>query len=64
MTTIIAAPKLSLVPKDSTPPTLDAEAKAAALCPLCGEKLRFQNCKGLCRSALCVFRIVLTCSDV
>lgn len=49
---------------------MDEDAKDAeetresrAVCPVCGEPLLQEKCKVVCRSARCVYRIILNCAE-
>ncbi len=33
------------------------------VCPVCGEKLIQEKCKVVCRSKICVYRIIYNCSE-
>lgn len=41
----------------------DAADDAASTCPACGEPVRQEKCKIVCRSERCIFRIIYTCSE-
>ena len=43
-------------PDESSDPAPD-------VCPVCGEKLVHEKCKVVCRSKVCVYRIVFNCSE-
>ena len=39
------------------------EGGVATVCPVCGGALEHQKCKVVCRSAVCVYRIVFNCAE-
>ncbi|HMP74836.1 MAG TPA: hypothetical protein PKE12_00935 [Kiritimatiellia bacterium] len=44
----------------------DGEAEdggVATVCPVCGGPLEHQKCKVVCRSSVCVYRIVFNCAE-
>lgn len=48
------------------PAAVSARARAGTVetvCPVCGERLREEKCKVVCRSRTCVYRIVFNCAE-
>ncbi|NQU38601.1 MAG: hypothetical protein HQ523_01480 [Lentisphaerae bacterium] len=41
----------------------EGSARSNSVCPVCGEALQQESCKVVCRSELCVYRIVFNCSE-
>lgn len=39
------------------------EARSKMVCPACGEELIQEKCKVICRSEVCVYRIIYNCSE-
>lgn len=35
----------------------------ASICPACGAEVQQQKCKVICRSDVCVYRIIYNCSE-
>ncbi len=50
-------------PFDPPPPKPPPGTAPDRVCPVCGEPLIQESCKVVCRSEVCVYRIVLTCSE-
>ena len=50
-------------PEESQPSTWKEEADSAPACPVCGARLVQEKCKVVCRSEICVYRIVFNCSE-
>ncbi len=50
---------------DIPPPAAEAASGAdfETYCPVCGAKLIAEKCKVVCRSELCVYRLVFNCSE-
>lgn len=69
---MVANTKIQAVPASGVPyPPIAAathmpetNAATADLCPTCGARLRYINALGVCRSAKCLWRVVLTGGDV
>lgn len=40
-----------------------SDESAHMLCPVCGEKLIQEKCKVICRSKMCIYRIIYNCSE-
>jgi len=38
-------------------------ATVEAVCPVCGEQVVQEKCKVVCRSEICVYRIIYNCSE-
>ncbi len=43
--------------------TVNLEDETAVYCPICQAKAHHEKCKVVCRSAVCVYRIIYNCSE-
>ena len=41
----------------------DERDESEIVCPVCGASLQSEKCKVVCRSEICVYRIVYNCSE-
>ncbi len=51
-------------PQNTSPkPPPKPRPDATLVCPVCGAKLIQEKCKVVCRSKICVYRIIYNCSE-
>jgi len=51
------------LPPPPAPPPAPSDAGVDSVCPVCGEAVRNEKCKVVCRSSRCGYRIILTCAE-
>lgn len=39
------------------------DVRAESVCPVCGAELLHEKCKVVCRSEICVYRIIYNCAE-
>ena len=47
----------------NTSTTTEQNGEADSVCPVCGAELIHEKCKVVCRSEMCVYRIVYNCAE-
>ena len=52
-----------MIENEKNPSKENKESKSGMICPVCGESLIQEKCKIVCKSEICVYRIIYNCSE-